>query len=207
MNRWMWCCLAGLSLVGCTGSAPPATVVPGGTTDGNGVPAASTATVAMNVAGQPPILPDPVLTPGDILAAGPDDVCVIGYSASVRDVPLELKRQVYAEYGIRHHRRGDYEVDHLISLELGGSNSIKNLWPESYLTQPWNASVKDQLENELHDEVCAGQIDLPTAQRLIAGNWITAYQSVFHTTQPLPDVFQTYHKRHHRHRKSSSYGY
>jgi hypothetical protein len=52
----------------------------------------------------------------------------------VRDVPEEMKREVYREYGITSHGPGDYEIDHLISLELGGSNSIKNLWPESHRT-------------------------------------------------------------------------
>ena len=67
-------------------------------------------------------------------------------------------------------------VTRLISLELGGSNSIKNLWPESYRTRPWNARVKDRLENKLHELVCSGQLDLQTAQRAIASNWIEAYK-------------------------------
>jgi 5-methylcytosine-specific restriction endonuclease McrA len=59
------------------------------------------------------------------------DLCVPGYTKKVRNVPAEMKREVYEEYGITSHESGDYEVDHLIPLELGGSNSIKNLWPES----------------------------------------------------------------------------
>jgi hypothetical protein len=92
-----------------------------------------------------PIEPDPKLTPGDAFDVTVQDICVPGYSRKVRSVPAEMKREVYQEYGITSHGPGDYEVDHLIPLELGGSNSIKNLWPESHRTAPWNAQVKDRL--------------------------------------------------------------
>ncbi|MBF0618726.1 MAG: hypothetical protein HQL19_01005 [Candidatus Omnitrophica bacterium] len=55
---------------------------------------------------------------------------------SVRHVSVKLKHQVYAEYGIVHHNPGEYEVDHLISLELGGSNDIANFWSEAADPQP-----------------------------------------------------------------------
>ena len=84
------------------------------------------------LAGQPtPILPDPKLTPGDTFDVSAQDVCVPGYAKKVRAVPAWLKRQAYAEYGITEYKTGDYEVDHLIPLSLGGSNSIRNLWPQS----------------------------------------------------------------------------
>lgn len=88
------------------------------------------------------ILPDPKLTPGDSFAITSQDLCVPGYTKKVRNVPAVMKREVYEEYGVILHGSGDYGVDHLIPLELGGSNSIKNLWPESYRTSPWNAQVK-----------------------------------------------------------------
>ena len=59
-----------------------------------------------------------------------------------------------------------FEIDHLISLELGGSNNIKNLWPQSYTTVTYNARTKDDLENKLHFIICNGQIDILTAQRV-----------------------------------------
>jgi hypothetical protein len=139
-----------------------------------------------------PALPDPRLTPGDVLDVTPQDFCTPGYSKKVRHVPSSVKKKVYLSYGITHRLRGEYEVDHLISLQLGGSNSVKNLWPQSYFTSTWNARVKDALENELHREICNGTLDYKVAQREIAANWIAAYRkymkhapkSVFHQTDP-----------------------
>jgi hypothetical protein len=129
------------------------------------------------VAQQPtPLLPDPKLTPGDVFDVTAGDICTAGYTKRVRNVPEAEKEQAYREYGITAHPRGTYEVDHLIPLELGGSNSLKNLWPQSYRTSPWNARTKDKLENRLHELVCAGQLDLATAQQEIARNWIEAYK-------------------------------
>jgi hypothetical protein len=135
--------------------------------------------------GGPPLRPDPQRTPGATLEVTTADMCVPGYTKKVRDVPASVKRQVYAAYGIQTHAPREYEVDHLIPLELGGSNALTNLWPQSYQTQPWNARVKDKLENHLHDLVCDGKLDLNVAQHDIATDWIAAYQKYFHTELPL----------------------
>ena len=132
-----------------------------------------------------PILPDATKTPGDTLEVTKADICVRGYSKNVRNVPTSVKNQVYASYGITHRSPGEYEVDHLISLELGGSNSVRNLWPQSYKTSPWNAHVKDALENRLHADVCSGKIDLKVAQADIARDWIASYKRVFNTALPV----------------------
>ena len=132
-----------------------------------------------------PILPDPKLTPGYSFAVTVQDLCVPGYTKKVRNVPAEMKREVYREYDITSHGPGDYEVDHLIPLELGGSNSIKNLWPESHRTSPWNAQVKDRLEGKLHELVCSGRLDLKTAQEAIAANWIGAYKLYVGPNSPV----------------------
>jgi len=118
------------------------------------------------------LLPDRRCTPGAILTqATVGRICTPGYSRSVRNVPESLKRAVYDEYGIASHVPGSYEVDHLVPLELGGSNSISNLWPEA---SP-GFRAKDRVENRLHDAVCAGLAGLGEAQRQIAHDWRHTY--------------------------------
>ena len=134
-----------------------------------------------------PFVPDPALTPGAALDVTAADICVSGYSKRVRNVPAEIKREAYANYGVRTHEPGEYEIDHLISLELGGSNSLRNLWPQSFRTHPWNAYVKDALENELHRRVCAGTIDLAKAQAAISHDWVSAYRAYVHQNPPPPN--------------------
>jgi hypothetical protein len=124
-------------------------------------------------------LPNRALTPGATLTVAKAELCRPGYPATVRNVPESEKRAVYAAYGIAHPRPGQYEVDHLISLELGGSNEIANLWPQSYVTKPWNAHLKDKLENHLHALMCAGTITLADAQHSIAEDWVAEYRKVF----------------------------
>jgi len=123
-------------------------------------------------------LPDPACTPGAIFPdATVDKICTPGYSSSVRDVPTEVKAQVYKEYGIASHEPGQYEVDHLISLELGGSNDIANLWPEPAEPRP-GFHEKDQVENYLHDQMCSGKMPLQQVQLEIATNWLSVYKSM-----------------------------
>jgi hypothetical protein len=125
-------------------------------------------------------LPDSACTPGALLATGTKDaICQSGYSSSVRNVPTSEKNQVYAEYGITHHTPGQYEVDHLVSLELGGSNDISNLWPELASPQP-GFHEKDKVENYLHSQVCSGAMSLRDAQIQIATNWLGVYNRMPH---------------------------
>jgi hypothetical protein len=111
-------------------------------------------------------LPDRQLTPGAVLDVTAQDICTPGYTKKIRKVPAAVKREVFREYGIEH-APGAYDVDHLISLELGGSNSIRNLWPEPYEIV-WNARREDTLEGRLHPMVCNGSISVKEAQDQIA---------------------------------------
>jgi len=145
----------------------------------------ATGGIIINAAGA--ILPNHARTPGAInpsvtQATIGRTICVTGWTSTVRppsSVTTALKR---AQLASGYTYRGDtstsaYEEDHLISLELGGALAAEaNLWPEPY-NSPEGARVKDVIENKLHSLVCAGSISLATAQRAIATNWWTAYQS------------------------------
>lgn len=123
-------------------------------------------------------LQDKGCTPGAIFAsATKKQVCVPGYASSVRNVSVSLKNKVYAAYGIKKRRPGQYEVDHLVSLQLGGSNDIANLWPELADPKP-GFHEKDRVENWLHDQVCDGKMSLRDAQIKIATDWRTVYNSL-----------------------------
>jgi hypothetical protein len=125
-------------------------------------------------------LPDRQCTPGARFKyATKAKVCRPGYSGPVRNVSAASKNKVYAAYGLSAHFNGTTgEVDHLVSLEVGGSNSRANLFPEA-ATPPPGSHEKDRLENRLHQEVCSGQTTLAHAQKLIATDWVTAYHSRF----------------------------
>ncbi len=119
--------------------------------------------------------PDHECTPGAIfVSALKDDICVSGYSRSVRNVSPKKRNDVYLAYGITTHAKGEYEVDHFISLELGGSNDIANLFPEAAEPSP-GFHEKDEVENFLHKELCTNQISLSEAQVLISKHWIEVY--------------------------------
>lgn len=124
-------------------------------------------------------LPDPACTPGAIDPAVTQQniqstICRSGYTATVRPSESQTERAkfdvAYIAYHVRHSAKS--ELDHLVSLELGGANDIANLWPEvGKLPNP-----KDKVENDLHRAVCDGKVSLAAAQQAIAANWTTAEQ-------------------------------
>jgi hypothetical protein len=103
------------------------------------------------------------------------------HTSSIRNVPESEKHQVEIEYGMTPKSYGSaLEIDHIVSLELGGSNDIANLFPEKANAAP-GFRMKDKLENEAHRWVCAGKITLHAAQVAIATNWQSFYKRVFGT--------------------------
>jgi hypothetical protein len=67
------------------------------------------------------------------------------------------------------------ELDHLISLELGGADTLDNIWPQcgpSEVSLPQRFfKEKDTVENFLAMRVRQGRMDLIEAQKGIATDW------------------------------------
>jgi hypothetical protein len=144
-------------------------------------------TVADRAQGAPGLLlPRPDLTPGTVRPVGVGEVCG-GALPGLPAVPSQVPRQVFEAYGVDYRQAADYELDFLITPELGGASDPGNLWPQPYRSVVWNAYVKDELELHLQRLVCQGALDLATAQRELAADWIAAYKRRFNTERPLRD--------------------
>ena len=137
-------------------------------------------------------------TSGCKLGANPDRRCSPGayYSklttavicastfrtSTIRNVPQSEKFAVEREYGLAAKLYGrTLEIDHIVSLEFGGSNDIANLYPEEATLSAGAPGyhVKDKLENKLHDLVCDGTMTLRSVQQQIASNWQALYKKAF----------------------------
>lgn len=130
-------------------------------------------------------LPNSDITPGvtrtDLTT---NQVCNTKWGKDHRNVTASMKKQAFSNYGLSgnldrscktdaHGRH--FEIDHLISRELGGADDVDNLWPQCYAGN-WNAVKKDRLENRLHKLVCNKTLSLEEAQVTISEDWIAAYR-------------------------------
>jgi S1/P1 Nuclease len=138
-------------------------------------------------------LPDPRKTPGHATYVDAATVCSMASTKDIRNVPKSAKDRIYANYGVAvcvGYCSGPQgcEVDHLISLELGGANTEDNLWPQPY-DGDWNAHDKDRLENKLKQMVCKEKtLALEQAQREISTDWVSAYVKYVGERKPFKPV-------------------
>ncbi len=140
-----------------------------------------------------------------------ETICRRGWTKTVRppfSYTNHLKHELLRRAGLPGADIHDFELDHLVSLEIGGAPwDPRNLWLEP-LWGKWNAHVKDQLENKLNHLVCDGQLTLADAQYMIATNWIAAYKRYVSPT-PLPVTHgwgNNEHYQNHYRGASAAYG-
>lgn len=113
-------------------------------------------------------------------------VCKSGWASSIRPPAAytgALKLVQIVEYGYADKSPSHYQEDHLVPLELGGAPRDKrNLWPEpntAFLPDGTaiGSKQKDALEDALHARVCDGELPLIDAQRMIANDWVAAWEA------------------------------
>ncbi len=138
-------------------------------------PLAATASAAL--------MPNAGLTPGAVAPLTAAELCEGARPSRV--VSLQAQREVLMAYGMERAAPGAFELDALVTPELGGTTTAANLWPQRYDAPVWNALVKDQLERLLPELVCSRQVELSVAQRDLATDWIAAYKKYFRTDAPI----------------------
>lgn len=110
-------------------------------------------------------------TPGTVaLGIGLADLCPHlspAWAGARRTLDAADRRLTLARYGVP---AGVpvAEVDHLVPRELGGADTVTNLWPQLHHDQDQR---KDRLENDLHAQVCAGRLELAEAQQRARTFW------------------------------------
>jgi hypothetical protein len=129
-------------------------------------------------------LPIRSLTPGAVANISANVLCA-SRPAEKPPIPAAVRIAVLRDYRMEDVPARQYELDYLITPELGGVPDRRNLWPERYVSGLWNAARKDELEDLLPRLVCEGRLDLTTAQQDIARDWIAAYKKYFGTDRPV----------------------
>jgi hypothetical protein len=121
--------------------------------------------VAANVRGEDLLVPNPKLTPGRVARTGKER----------GGVTLKLEQKVFARYHLPWARRAEFKIDHLIPLELGGADTLDNLWPQSLRAKPYGADRKELLTEVLLERIRTGRMTLAQTQEEIRKDWIDAF--------------------------------
>jgi hypothetical protein len=129
-------------------------------------------------------IPDPNCSPGAInptltlkvlKTKGFTTKCVREQATSKKQ-----KEATYKWYGIPKPKNNSgktqtCELDHIISLQLGGADTLENLWPQcgpsGVALSKRHFKLKDDVENYLARQIKAGNINLEDAQKGIAEDW------------------------------------
>jgi len=118
-----------------------------------------------NLRAEEALVPNPKLTPGKVAKRDKDK----------RGVTIAMEQKVFARYHLPWSRRAEFKIDHLIPVELGGADTIDNLWPQSVRAKPYGPDRKELLAEVLLQRIAKGQITLEQAQEQISKDWIDAF--------------------------------
>ncbi|MFL6590748.1 MAG: HNH endonuclease [Chthoniobacterales bacterium] len=121
--------------------------------------------VGANAGATDPLLPNPKLTPGKVATSDKDRA----------GVTVAMEQKVFARYKLPWEYRGEFKIDHLIPVELGGADTLDNLWPQRIRAKPYGSDRKELLAEVLLQKVRAGKMTMGDAQEQISHDWIDAF--------------------------------
>ena len=125
------------------------------------------------------IVPDPTITPGAVRTTDVGEICSHG-TRQLRYWSRDRDDRIMAEYGLPTGAHPDFEIDHLVPLGIGGADDDRNLGQSRGRIEPqWNAETKDRLEWRMRELICAGELDVREAQRMMEDDWVDAYGRFF----------------------------
>jgi hypothetical protein len=125
--------------------------------------------------GRPCVCIGPGVAPAQHKTKGFTTKCVRDQASSKKQ-----KEQTYVWYDIEKPKNNSgktqtCELDHIISLQLGGADTLENLWPQcgrANVALPKRSfKRKDDVENYLARQIKDGKIGLKEAQQGIAEDW------------------------------------
>jgi hypothetical protein len=128
-----------------------------------------TLAIAANASAQDALLPNPRLTPGKIAGRDKDR----------SGVTTQMEQKVFARYRLPWSRRPEFKIDHLVPVELGGADTVDNLWPQSLRIKPYGADRKELLTELLLQRIRTGRMTMVQAQDEIRKDWIDAFVEYF----------------------------
>jgi len=111
------------------------------------------------------LIPNPKLTPGRVATSDKDR----------QGVTIAMEQKVFRRYHLPWERRAEFKIDHLIPRELGGADTIDNLWPQKIHAKPYGTDRKELLTKLLLQKVRTGKMRLAQAQEEIRRDWIDAF--------------------------------
>ena len=129
------------------------------------IPLSFLCVLAASAPAQEALLPNPKLTPGRVAQSDNDR----------RGVTVEMEQKVFARYRLPWSSRGAFKIDHLIPLDLGGADTIDNLWPQSLRARPYGPERKELLTEVMLRRIANREMTLEEAQEQIRRDWIDAF--------------------------------
>ena len=124
-----------------------------------------TAILAATGRSQERLVPNPKLTPGRVARTEKERA----------GITLKLEQKVFARYRLPWERRTAFKIDRLIPTELGGADTLDNLWPQSVRARPYGTDRKELLTEVLLKKIRDGKLTIEQAQEAISRDWIDAF--------------------------------